>query len=285
MKPLPRLISRVASADGTTLAVQEWGHPDGPAVLLIHGGLQSHRCWERQVGDPALAGQCRLVTFDLRGHGDSAKPEGDGYYRPPLPWADDLAAVIAALSLRQPTLVGWSFGGRVIGDYLSVYGAGQIGAINYVAAATTSNRSHFGPGLQALDRAGSDDPATMRVGTRDFVRACFARSPSDAELEAVLDYNMQTPLHVRRSMRDRPAAYAGVLHTLRLPALATHGMKDGVLLPSLSEYTASAVPGCRLSLYADVGHSPFWENADRFNRELSVLVLRAAQPDHQEAMK
>lgn len=283
--PCPRVAYRVPSADGTILAVQEWGQPGGSPILLIHGGLQSHQCWHCQVSDATLAGRFRLVTFDLRGHGESGKPEGDAFYRPAPPWADDVAAVISALLLRRPTLVGWSFGGRVIGDYLAMHGPGQVGAINFVAAATTSDRAHFGPSLEALDRAGSTDPAARWNGTADFVRACFASDLPEAELAAVFAYNMQVPLHVRLSMRGRPAAYADVLRTLGVPVLATHGTEDRVLLPSLSRHTASVVPGCGLSLYANVGHSPFREDAARFNQELAALASRASQPDLQEATR
>ena len=278
----PTHTHRIRSRDGTALAVQEWGNPAGPPILFIHGGLQAHPCWDRQVSDPVLTARHRLVTFDLRGHGLSDKPVGVAHYRPAEPWAHDLAAIIAGLGLVRPVLVGWSFGGRVIGDYLTLHGAAGIGAINFVAAATVVRPEHLGPGIQALDRSESEDLRTMLAGTAAFVRACFSVPQDASVLDTVLAYNMLTPLHVRRSMRGRPAAYAPVLSRLRIPVLATHGLQDTVLLPGLSQDTAALIPGCGLSLLPGVGHSPFWEDAARFNQDLAALADQVSAPTPSE---
>ena len=63
----------VKTPDGLTISAQEWGNPTGPEILLIHGFSQSHLSWMRQV-DSDLAKEFRIVTYDLRGHGNSDKP-------------------------------------------------------------------------------------------------------------------------------------------------------------------------------------------------------------------
>lgn len=272
---LPYRPHAVSGAGGVMLSVQEWGNPSGPEVLFIHGGQQASLSWQRQVTDPALLAEFRMITFDLRGHGLSAKPEGDAHYRTAAPWADDVAAIISTLNLRRPTLVGWSFGGRVIGDYLTVHGAGGIAAIDFVAGVTSSDAANFGPGIAFLRPSISDDLATMLKASIDFARICFEVAPTQAEFETIVAYNMLTPRHVRVSMGGRRADYEAPLRSLAIPVLVTHGEADRVLLPSLSRYTASLVPGARLSLYPGVGHSPFWEAAPRFNGELAELVRRA----------
>ena len=67
-----------------------------------------------------------------------------------------------------------------------------------------------------------------------------------------------------------------ILEQLRVPVLVTHGTMDRIILPAAGRYTAAHVPGARLSLYDAVGHSPFFEDATRFNRELAELVRTAA---------
>ena len=52
------------------------GAPAGPAVLFVHGWSQSQLCWARQVESRDLD-SFRMVTFDLRGHGMSAKPRSE----------------------------------------------------------------------------------------------------------------------------------------------------------------------------------------------------------------
>src|SRR5882724_5871451 len=110
-----------ASPDGVVLSVLEWGNPDGPEILLIHGQAQCHLAFDRQTSSH-LARTYRLVAFDLRGHGGSAKPLDPAYYQDGKRWADDVATVIELKRLRKPVLVGWSLGGRVIRQYLMHHG-------------------------------------------------------------------------------------------------------------------------------------------------------------------
>ena len=94
-----------------------------------------------------LATEFRLVALDIRGHGFSEKPL-DVYSDSRL-WADDVQAVITTLDLARPVLVGWSYGGAIICDYLRFYGEDQIGGINFVGAATKLGK----PGLPLSGKA------------------------------------------------------------------------------------------------------------------------------------
>ena len=106
--PMSALIARhtIDSPDGVTLSVQEWGNPAGPAILFIHGISQCHLSWRKQY-ESDLATQFRLVTFDLRGHGDSSKPLDAPSYQENPRWAHDLNAIMDTLNLDRPVLVGW----------------------------------------------------------------------------------------------------------------------------------------------------------------------------------
>ena len=56
-----------------TLVIQESGDPAGPAVVFVHGLLGSRLSWEAQLSSPLLQ-RYRLITYDLRGHGQSGQP-------------------------------------------------------------------------------------------------------------------------------------------------------------------------------------------------------------------
>jgi non-heme chloroperoxidase len=86
---------------------------------------------------------------------------------------------------------------------------------------------------------------------------------------------MVVPARVRTLVLSRDTDTMEATQSLACPALVTHGTKDQVFLPTLAEFTASCVKGARLSLYEEIGHAPFWEDAARFNRELAELVERA----------
>src|SRR6185295_16115713 len=147
--PRRRRAEMVETPDGLRLAVQEWGNPDGPAILFIHGLGQSHLTWSRQITSD-LAHNHRLITYDLRGHGYSSKPLDEAAYQDGKKWGDDVNAVIQAKRLRRPVLVGWSLGARMIRQYVMHHGDRELGGINIVDARPIDHPSVVGPGAKVL---------------------------------------------------------------------------------------------------------------------------------------
>ena len=276
---LPYKAHSIATPDGVTVKAYEYGNPAGPPILFIHGYMQAGLSWDKQVQDPALLRDFRLVTYDLRGHGMSDKPVGDQFYKPGKVWGDEVNALIRGIGLQRPVLVGWSYGGRLLCDYLIEHGHGQIAGLNYVGAVSSgADASRFGAGGRHTSptAGGSEDPITAIRGTIAFLRACFERQPSAEEFEAILAFNMMVPRHARLAMQGRPANFDPQLRALNIPVLVTHGAKDQLIDVSMARFTAGIVPGARLSVYDNIGHSTFWEDAPRFNRELAEL-RRAAR--------
>jgi non-heme chloroperoxidase len=270
----------VATPDGPTVVVHEWGRADGPELLLIHGVAQSHLCFARQFGS-ALAQHCRIVAYDVRGHGGSDKPLAAEYYAEGHRWAGEVQAVIDAKALRRPVLVGWSLGGRIIGQYLVHFGDARLSGINFVAARVLADAKFSGPAMATIPPAAPRDLASHIAMASAFLRACDHVPLSQDDFAAALAYNMLTPHEVRDAIRVWPAKIPetmAALRAVRVPTLVTHGMRDTVVLPTVAELVAATVPNTRLSLYAECGHSPFREDAARFNRELMAFVTEAAVP-------
>jgi non-heme chloroperoxidase len=121
----------IAGGAGLNLHVEETGNPDGKSLLFIHGFSQCHLAWRKQIRSD-LAREFRLVTMDIRGHGLSDKPRGA--YNDPVLWAQDIHAVITALGLNQPVLIGWSYGGVIMSDYLGAFGDDAIAGTQWVGA-------------------------------------------------------------------------------------------------------------------------------------------------------
>jgi pimeloyl-ACP methyl ester carboxylesterase len=95
------------AVQGTRLRLLEWGEPGRPPVLMVHG-MRAHAHWFAPVA-PALRGRFRVLSLDLRGHGESAQTPPYG----PLVYAEDLQALVEALDLRELVLLGHSMGGGV----------------------------------------------------------------------------------------------------------------------------------------------------------------------------
>ncbi|MDQ1079665.1 alpha/beta fold hydrolase [Pseudoroseomonas cervicalis] len=273
----PRQSLTARSADGTLLVGEAVGDPAAPEILFIHGLRQSRLSWDRQFADPALAG-FRLVRFDLRGHGDSGKPEAPAAYAPADRWAEDVAAMLDAAALRRPVLVGWSLGGYVAGAYLRRFGAARVAGVNLVDAVTKLSPELLTPlALDFTRRATSHDLAERSAATAEFLAACFHRQPDPAALQRMLVINGMTARAANEGfVQTETTDLEPVFRDYPGPVLLSHGARDRLVRLAMSERIQALHRDSRLSVYAESGHSPFLEEPERFGRELAEFV-RAAQ--------
>jgi non-heme chloroperoxidase len=274
---LPKAKTSFATApDGVRLAVYEWGNPSGPELLLVHGFAQCHLCFLPQVRS-ALAQEFRIVAFDFRGHGGSDKPDNAAAYQSRDVWAKDIAAVLDHAKLKRPVIAGWSMGGRVTRQYLMNFGDARLAGINFVGSLVIENPAHRGSSAPRLPAgAGLGEQLETTIG---FLDACYHIKPSEADFRLALAYNMLLPGPVRLAIggwATDPAETVAAMKKVKVPVLITQGRKDSVVLPPAAEATAAAIPHARISWYDNCGHSPFCEDAPRFNAELTAFV-RAAQ--------
>ena len=262
----------ILSSDGIMLVGYESGNPLGPEILFIHGFSQCSLAWENQFSSRALIRDFRLVAFDIRGHGASEKPTDLSRYADDAQFSDDVHYVMEAFNLKRPVLVGWSYAGRIVSDYVSVHGTRRVAGINYVCARTKNDAAYNGPGTDLLGEMTHNDLATNIRATRGFIRACYEKQPNPEDFEMALAYNMLVPPKIRGAHLNRPTSDGRILAKLDVPVLVTQGNEDKLVLKGLGEFTAAVVPGARLSMYEGIGHSPFAEDAPRFNRELAEFV-------------
>jgi non-heme chloroperoxidase len=120
--------SRIITKDGTEIYYKDWGK--GPPVTFSHGWPLNSDAWDGQMLFLAQNG-FRAIAHDRRGHGRSSQASAgndmDGY-------ADDLAAVIEALDLRDVTLVGHSTGGGEVARYIGRHGTSRVAKAVLIAA-------------------------------------------------------------------------------------------------------------------------------------------------------
>ena len=268
----------IRGGGGIALRAHEWGLPDGPPILFVHGWSQCDMCWDAQVRSP-LAERFRMVTFDNRGHGISDKPLDGGCYADERLWADDLAAVIEETSLERPVLVSWSYGGFIVGDYLRAYGDAGIAGINLVGGAVLLRPpafDHIGPGfLDNAMGASAPDLRTNITSIRRFLRACTAQPLPDELWSAALCWNMAVPAAIRGALIAREIDDTDSYSRLSVPVLVTHGREDLIILPSMAEHVVGHCTTATASWYDQAGHMPFVEDSERFNLELAAFVDRA----------
>ncbi|MER8712127.1 alpha/beta hydrolase [Mesorhizobium sp. M1295] len=123
-----KTMSTITTKDGTEIYYKDWGK--GPAITFSHGWPLNSDAWDGQMLFLAHNG-FRVVAHDRRGHGRSSQATSgndmNGY-------ADDLAAVIEALDLRDATLVGHSTGGGEVARYIGRHGTKRVAKAVLIAA-------------------------------------------------------------------------------------------------------------------------------------------------------
>jgi non-heme chloroperoxidase len=121
-------MSTITVKDGTTIYYKDWG--TGPVVTFSHGWPLNADAWDGQMLFLSQQG-FRVVAHDRRGHGRSSQTSSgndmNGY-------ADDLAAVIEALDLKDATLVGHSTGGGEVARYIARHGTKRVAKAVLIAA-------------------------------------------------------------------------------------------------------------------------------------------------------
>ena len=95
----------------------DWGNPEKPPLLLLHGGRDHCRSWDWVAAD--LRDSFHIVAPDLRGHGDSAWAVGSTYSM--IDYVLDLAALLKTLGLSPVMMLGHSLGARVALQYAGIY--------------------------------------------------------------------------------------------------------------------------------------------------------------------
>jgi pimeloyl-ACP methyl ester carboxylesterase len=113
---LPGISAERLATSRLAVSVLSLAGRTGPAVLFVHGNVSSALFWQPTM--LALPERYRPLAIDLRGFGDTDAEPVDAT-RGLRDYADDLAAVIGALSLPLVHLVGWSMGGGVALQYLA----------------------------------------------------------------------------------------------------------------------------------------------------------------------
>lgn len=260
----------LTGADGTSLAVRTEGDPGGTPIVFVHGWAASGRAWDGQLTDPGLTARHRLVAVDLRGHGSSGVP--DTGYDEPATWAGDIAAVLDHVG-TPAVLVGWSYGGLVVTDYLRERGTAGVAGIVLVGGLTEMGRDRPGGAVGTawdgiMRPALSEDPHEAIPALTALATRMTAAPLPGRDVQRHVGDMLLVPPSVRKALFRRDVGSADVLAAVDVPALVVHGTADKVVSPASAEYAAGKIPGALLRWCEQVGHMPFVERRKEFNTAL-----------------
>lgn len=267
----------ITTTDGVRLYYKDWGPKDGPVVTLSHGWPLSSDSWESQMLFLADKGY-RVIAHDRRGHGRSSQPwDGNDMNH----YADDLAAVINALDLKDVTAVGFSTGGGEVARYIGRHGTSRIKKAVLVSAVpplmlkTADNPQ--GVPLEVFDglrKASLENRPQLYLDLASGPFYGFNRKGAKVSQGLINSWWAQGMQAGHKNTYDSIAAFSATdfredLKKFDVPTLVIHGDDDQIVpIDTAGKASAAQIKGAKLIVYPGAPHGLTDTHKERFNQDL-----------------
>ncbi|HEY9048265.1 MAG TPA: alpha/beta hydrolase [Ohtaekwangia sp.] len=248
---------------------------EGPAVLLLHAGLQDCRMWDAQL--PALTGNHRVITVDLPAHGKTTGMDTT------LLMEDVLAAVLDSLHIVKTSVIGLSYGSASATDLVLAYPK-KIDKVILVSPGLTGWQDVLKPDsislyyFTALDSAfmKDDHTKTAALFTKAWCDGPF-RTPEQVD-SATRKYILTTTLqNLQQHTNDRWVSFAEETgadraHTIENPVLIIYGDKDIPFIIEVSHFLNKSIAGSKEVMIPNVAHMLNMEAPETFNKTITDFL-------------
>ncbi|MHC1725977.1 MAG: alpha/beta fold hydrolase [Syntrophobacteraceae bacterium] len=258
-------LRRALLRTGIALHYAEMHEDAHDPVVFLHGFADSWKSF--LLVFPLLSEKWRILAPDLRGHGESDKPEGR--YNIEI-FAEDLLAFVDALGLEKANIVGHSMG-SFVGQLFASRFPDRVGRLILIgsASSTTDNAN-----LRELKRFIDSLVAPI---DRNFV-ADFQETtgPTPKEfMEIIISESMKVPARIWKAvLSELPEIDHGpILRRIYAPTLIAWGNQDGIFARRDQESLLNALPESNLKEY-EAGHNIHWERPEEFAADLEEFLDR-----------
>ena len=233
---------------------------DGPAVLLGHGYGSTRHMWDDQ--HRALADRWRVISWDMRGHGQTDSPDDPRHYSAALIVAD-MRALLQHLGVQRAVIGGLSLGGYVSLAF----------ALAHPEMTSALVICDSGPGYRNAEaRAAWNQRAHERAANLE-AKGLDALARRSRETQQAVHRSAPGLAHAARGMLAQEGSQViDGLGGIRVPTLVIVGDQDQPFVAP-SEYMAKKIPGARLEVIPGAGHSSNLDQPETFNRVLREFLL------------
>ena len=267
----------VTAKDGTNIFYKDWG--SGKPIVFSHGWPLNADAWDAQMLFLTQNGY-RTVAHDRRGHGRSSQTSSGNEMNV---YADDLAAVIEALDLRDITMVGHSTGGGEVARYIGRHGTNRVAKAVLVSAVpplmlkTPGNPE--GLPIEVFDGLRAGLVKDHSQFWQEFGVPFFGANRPNAKVsQGILDqfwtWSMQAGL---KNAYECIKAFSETncsedLKKFDIPTLIMHAGDDQIVPVGHAERTAKLVKNARVKIYPGAPHGLTATHADQVNADLLAFL-------------
>jgi pimeloyl-ACP methyl ester carboxylesterase len=242
----------------------EIGYDDagsGLPVLFTHGYQASRAMWEPQRA--ALGDDFRIVTWDLRGHGESGIPDDPAMYSHELLIAD-MEALLDHLAIDETVLLGHSLGG-----YASLYFY-----LDHPERVKGLVLFGSGPGYRDAEARGKWNAMADRFASSVETKGLEILKKASPEVSSANHRSATALAHAARGMlAQQDSRVMDAIATIDVPTLVIIGTEDKAFIGS-SEYMAKKIPGAELVKIEGAAHAANMEKPDEFNAALRGFLAK-----------
>lgn len=247
-------------------------HGKGIPLVFVHGFPLSRRMWQPQLS--GLSDIARIITMDLRGHGDSeAKP---GPYSMEL-MADDLISLLDVLNINERVILcGLSMGGYVVFSSFRKYRERIAGLILTSTRAGADSQEGKLQRDQTVSKVESDgkEPVIEGMLPKLMAPATYEQKPDLVNMvrDIMLSISTEGMVGDLIAMRDREDSVP-LLNAIDIPTLIIHGTEDQIIPVTEAEKMEAGIPNSRLRVLPSAGHLPNLEQPVLYNQEVSRFLI------------
>jgi non-heme chloroperoxidase len=271
-------MSMITTKDGTMLYYNDWG--SGQPVVFSHGWPLSADAFEDQMFYLAQHGY-RCIAHDRRGHGRSSQPwQGNDMDT----YADDLAALVEALDLKDAVHVGHSTGGGEVARYVGRYGTKRVAKAVLISAVPPvmlkSDKNPGGTPLEVFNQIRANVLADRSQFWKDLSMPFYGYNRPGAKVSE----GVRESFWLQGMMAGLPASYFCVkafsetdmtedLKKFDVPTLIMHGDDDQIVpFPDAGALSAKIVKGAELKVYKGAPHGMCTTLKNEISEDLLAFI-------------
>jgi non-heme chloroperoxidase len=264
----------ITTKDGTQIFYKDWGK--GQPVVFSHGWPLNADAWDEQLYLFATNGY-RAIAHDRRGHGRSSQPS---FGNDMDTYADDLAALVRELDLKDAIHIGHSTGGGEVTRYIGRHGTKRVAKAVLVDAVTPglvkTAKNPDGIPIEELDKIRAGVKANRSQFWKDFSIPFYgANRPGSAVPQGTLDafwlLSMQAGFAAAYECIKAfsESDFTEDLKKFDIPTLVIHGDDDQIVPINITGLrTAKMVTGATLKVYKGAPHGIMNTHREQFNADL-----------------